>query len=144
MSAPGLNLCAEHPSLYSDTVSAIRTPDGVDAREVIKIAYASYRELGGKAWVVMAQFHSGGRGAASGVKICCTPDEVHACAGTLFGKHMVTKQTDANGKGVYRVRVKGASDMAKEMYLGCVLDRKSERIMIVASAHGGLEIEGHL
>jgi malate-CoA ligase subunit beta len=99
------------------------------------------RELGGKAWVVKAQIHSGGRGAAGGVKVCKTPDEVHEFAGTLFGKQLVTKQTDASGKGVYRVWVEGASDIAQEMYLGFVLDRKSERIMIVASAHGGIEIE---
>jgi succinyl-CoA synthetase beta subunit len=73
--------------------------------------------------------------------LCRTPDEVHSFAGTLFGKQLVTKQTDANGKGVYRVWVESASDIAQEMYLGFVLDRKSERIMIVASAHGGMEIE---
>lgn len=99
------------------------------------------RELGGNAWVVKAQIHSGGRGAAGGVRLCKSPEEVHAFAATLFGKQLVTKQTDANGKGVYRVWVEGASDIAKELYLGFVLDRKSERIMIVASAHGGMEIE---
>ena len=99
------------------------------------------RELGGNAWVVKAQIHSGGRGAAGGVKLCKTPDEVHAFAATLFGKQLVTRQTDAAGKGVYRVWVEGASDIAQELYLGFVLDRKSERIMIVASAHGGMEIE---
>ena len=99
------------------------------------------RELGGNAWVVKAQIHSGGRGAAGGVKLCKTPEEVQAFASTLFGKQLVTKQTDANGKGVYRVWVEGASDIAQELYLGFVLDRKSERIMIVASAHGGMEIE---
>ena len=99
------------------------------------------RELGGNAWVVKAQIHSGGRGAAGGVKLCRTVDDVQTFAATLFGKQLVTKQTDANGKGVYRVWVEGASDIAQEMYLGFVLDRKSERIMIVASAHGGIEIE---
>ncbi len=99
------------------------------------------RELGGNAWVVKAQIHSGGRGAAGGVKFCRNADEVHAFAATLFGRQLVTKQTDANGKGVYRVWVEAASDIAKELYLGFVLDRKSERIMIVASAHGGMEIE---
>ena len=58
------------------------------------------RELGGNAWVVKAQIHSGGRGAAGGVKLCKTPDEVQAFAATLFGKQLVTKQTDAAGKGV--------------------------------------------
>ncbi len=99
------------------------------------------RDLGGSAWVVKAQIHSGGRGAAGGVKLCRTEDEVRAFAATLFGRQLVTKQTDATGKGVYRIWVEAASDIAKELYLGFVLDRKSERIMIVASAHGGMEIE---
>jgi succinyl-CoA synthetase beta subunit len=99
------------------------------------------RELGGSAWVVKAQVHSGGRGAAGGVKLCRSEAEVQAFAATLFGKQLVTKQTDANGKGVYRLWVEAASDIARELYLGFVLDRKSERIMIVASAHGGMEIE---
>ena len=99
------------------------------------------RELGGNAWVVKAQVHSGGRGAAGGVKLCRSEAEVQAFAATLVGKQLVTKQTDANGKGVYRLWVEGASDIARELYLGFVLDRKSERIMIVASAHGGMEIE---
>jgi malate-CoA ligase subunit beta len=99
------------------------------------------RELGGSAWVVKAQVHSGGRGAAGGVKLCRDEHEVAAFAGTLFGRQLVTKQTDANGKGVYRIWVEAASEIAQELYLGVVLDRKSERIMIVASAHGGMEIE---
>ena len=99
------------------------------------------RELGGGAWVVKAQIHSGGRGAAGGVKVCRSEDEVLSYSASLFGKQLVTRQTDANGKGVYRVWVETASDIAREMYLGFVLDRKSERIMIVASARGGMEIE---
>jgi succinyl-CoA synthetase beta subunit len=99
------------------------------------------RELGGSAWVVKAQVHSGGRGAAGGVKLCRDEHEVATFAATLFGKQLVTKQTDANGKGVYRLWVEAASDIAQEIYLGFVLDRKSERIMIVASAQGGMEIE---
>ncbi len=99
------------------------------------------RELGGDAWVVKAQIHSGGRGEAGGVKLCRSEEEVRAYASTLFGRQLVTKQTDAAGKGVYRLWVEGASDIAQELYLGFVLDRKSERIMIVASAHGGMEIE---
>ncbi|MCR9088465.1 MAG: malate--CoA ligase subunit beta [Rhodobacteraceae bacterium] len=99
------------------------------------------RELGGNAWVVKAQIHSGGRGEAGGVKLCRTDEEVRDYAATLFGHKLVTKQTDANGKDVYRVWVETASDIQQELYLGFVLDRKSERIMIVASAHGGMEIE---
>ncbi|WP_299777082.1 malate--CoA ligase subunit beta [uncultured Roseobacter sp.] len=99
------------------------------------------RELGGEAWVVKAQIHSGGRGEAGGVKLCKTEDEVRDYAATLFGKQLVTKQTGAAGKGVYRLWVEEASDIQQELYLGFVLDRKSERIMIVASSHGGMEIE---
>ncbi|WP_371060656.1 malate--CoA ligase subunit beta [Rhodosalinus sp. 5P4] len=99
------------------------------------------RELGGDAWVVKAQIHSGGRGEAGGVKLCRSEEEVRDFAATLFGKQLVTKQTGASGKGVYRVWVESASDIAQELYLGFVLDRKSERIMIVASGHGGMEIE---
>ena len=99
------------------------------------------RELGGNAWVVKAQIHAGGRGAAGGVRLCHTVDEVQAFAAGLFGRQLVTKQTDAAGKGVYRLWVEGASEIRQELYLGFVLDRKSERIMIVASAHGGIEIE---
>ena len=73
------------------------------------------RELGGNAWVVKAQIHSGGRGAAGGVKLCRSEAEVQEFASTLFGKQLVTKQTDANGKGVYRLWVEGASDIAQEL-----------------------------
>jgi hypothetical protein len=92
------------------------------------------------AWVVKAQIHSGGRGAGRRQAL---PRRARgrSFAATLFGKQLVTKQTDAAGKGVYRLWVEAASDIAREMYLGFVLDRKSERIMIVASAHGGMEIE---
>ncbi len=99
------------------------------------------RELGGDAWVVKAQIHSGGRGEVGGVKLCRSEEEVRSFAATLFGRQLVTKQTGEPGKGVYRVWVEGASDIAQELYLGFVLDRKTERIMIVASSHGGMEIE---
>ncbi|MDR0808679.1 MAG: malate--CoA ligase subunit beta [Gemmobacter sp.] len=99
------------------------------------------RELGGSRWVVKAQIHSGGRGEAGGVRVCKSEEEVQDYAQSLFGRQLVTKQTDANGKGVYRLWVEAASEITQELYLGFVLDRKSERIMIVASAHGGMEIE---
>jgi succinyl-CoA synthetase beta subunit len=90
---------------------------------------------------VKAQIHSGGRGAAGGVRLCRSEAEVHDYARSLFGRNLVTKQTGAAGKDVYRLWVEEASDIAQEIYLGFVLDRKSERIMIVASGHGGMEIE---
>ncbi len=118
----------------------VPVPRGGLAYSPEQAAYRA-RELGGNAWVVKAQVHAGGRGAAGGVKLCRTVDEVQAFAAGLFGRQLVTKQTDAAGKGVYRLWVEGASEIRQELYLGFVLDRKSERIMIVASAHGGMEIE---
>lgn len=91
--------------------------------------------------VVKAQVHAGGRGAAGGVKLCTSEAEVSAFALSLLGRNLVTKQTDAAGKPVHRLLVEQATDIAKEIYLGLVLDRKSERIMIVASREGGMEIE---
>jgi len=99
------------------------------------------RELGGKRCVVKAQVHSGGRGEAGGVKLCEGEAETRAFATELLGKSIVTKQTDANGKRVDRLWIEEVSQIAQELYLGFVLDRKSERIMIVASGHGGMEIE---
>ncbi|WP_137111240.1 malate--CoA ligase subunit beta [Rhodobacter sp. SY28-1] len=118
----------------------VPVPKGGLAYSPEQAAYRA-RELGGNAWVVKAQVHAGGRGAAGGVKLCCSVDEVQNYASSLFGRQLVTKQTDQAGKGVYRLWVEPACDIAKELYLGFVLDRKTERIMIVASAHGGMEIE---
>ena len=91
--------------------------------------------------VVKAQIHAGGRGAAGGVRLCRTEGEVAAFAAGLLGRRLVTKQTDAQGKPVHRLWVESATDIGREIYLGFVLDRKSERIMIVASREGGIEIE---
>ena len=104
---------------------------------------ASYRshEIGGDKWVVKAQIHSGGRGEAGGVKLCSSDAEIREFAGDLFGRKLVTKQTGDQGKMVGRVYVEEACDIAQELYFGLVLDRASERIMIVASSAGGMEIE---
>ncbi len=118
----------------------VPVPRGGLAYSPEQAAYRA-RELGGHAWVVKAQVHAGGRGAAGGVKLCKSVDEVQSYAASLFGRQLVTKQTDQAGKGVYRLWIEPACDIAQELYLGFVLDRKSERIMIVASAHGGIEIE---
>ncbi|MBN2759409.1 MAG: malate--CoA ligase subunit beta [Rhodobacteraceae bacterium] len=91
--------------------------------------------------VIKAQIHSGGRGEAGGVKFCRTEDEVREFAAGILGRQLVTKQSGPAGKGVYRLWVEAATDIAQEIYLGFVLDRKSERIMIVASGAGGMEIE---
>jgi malate-CoA ligase subunit beta len=104
---------------------------------------AAYRslEIGGSAWVVKAQVHSGGRGEAGGVTFCRSDREVTEAANALFGKRLVTRQTGARGKLVYRVYVEEAGEIDRELYFGIVLDRASEKIVIVTSAEGGMEIE---
>jgi len=104
---------------------------------------AAYRaqEIGGESWVVKAQVHTGGRGKAGGIKLCKESHAVWEAAEELLGKRLVTNQTGARGRLVYRLYVEEATHIARELYLGLVLDRKSERIMVVASSAGGMEIE---
>ena len=118
----------------------VTVPKGHLAFSPEQAAHAA-RMLGGGRVVVKAQIHSGGRGAAGGVKLCTSEAEVRSYAATLLGKTLVTKQTGAGGKLIERLWIEEATDIAQEIYLGFVLDRKSERIMIVASGHGGMEIE---
>ena len=99
------------------------------------------REIGGEKWVVKAQIHSGARGKAGGIKICTNEHEVWDAADELLGKRLITHQTGPRGKTVYRLYIEAAIPIEREIYLGLVLDRGSERVMVVASAIGGIEIE---
>jgi malate-CoA ligase subunit beta len=104
---------------------------------------ATYRakELGGSAWVVKAQVHAGGRGEAGGVKVCTSDREVNEVANEMFGRRLVTRQSGPEGKLIYRLYVEEASAIARELYFGIVMDRSSERVMVVGSREGGVEIE---
>ncbi|MCA1702373.1 MAG: ADP-forming succinate--CoA ligase subunit beta [Actinobacteria bacterium] len=104
---------------------------------------ASYRctEIGGSAWVVKAQVHAGGRGEAGGVKVCHSDREVQDAANSMFGRWLVTKQSGPRGKLIYRVYVEEAIDIDRELYFCIMLDRRIERVVIIASAEGGVEIE---
>ena len=104
---------------------------------------ATYRasEIGGNRWVVKAQVHSGARGKAGGIKLCRTDDEIAAAADQMLGRKLVTAQTGPRGKLVSRLYVEEGVEILREIYLGFVLDRKAERVMIVASGAGGMEIE---
>jgi len=104
---------------------------------------ASYRarEIGGDRWVVKAQIHSGGRGEAGGVRICATEHEIQDAASDMLGIRLATRQTGPRGKLVNRLYVEAATDIAQELYFALVLDRVTERIMVVASSAGGMEIE---
>lgn len=105
-------------------------------------AAAAFDELGGKFAVVKAQVHAGGRGKAGGVKVVKTREEAKEVAESLIGTNLVTYQTDANGQPVNSVLI--CEDMypvARELYLGAVVDRSSRRITFMASTEGGVEIE---
>lgn len=92
-------------------------------------------------WVVKAQVHAGGRGKAGGVKLVSTPEEVATFTQSLLGTRLVTYQTDAQGQPVNAVLVEEVSDIARELYLGAVVDRASRRVVFMASTEGGVEIE---
>jgi len=98
-------------------------------------------ELGGWHWAIKAQIHAGGRGKAGGVKLCRTYQEVAIAAKGMLGATLVTNQTGPAGKVVHRLYVEKAEPFVRQLYLGFVLDRKIERIRVIASAEGGVEIE---
>ncbi len=104
-------------------------------------ARAAAQSLGGSVWVVKAQAHTGGRGKAGGVKLARNLDEVEEAADQILGMTLVTKQTGAQGLPVHRVLVEEGSDIARELYLGALLDRANSRIVFMASAAGGMNIE---
>jgi malate-CoA ligase subunit beta len=118
----------------------VAIPPGTIAFSPDQAVYAA-TELGGSHWVVKAQIHAGARGKAGGVKFCRTYHEVQQAARELLGKRLVTAQTGPEGKPVQRVYVELADPFDRELYLGYVLDRKLERVRVIASKHGGMEIE---
>ncbi|KAI3593112.1 Succinyl-CoA ligase (ADP-forming) beta chain [Cupriavidus sp. U2] len=112
------------------------------------------RKLGGPVWVVKSQIHAGGRGAGhfieqaagdgsgkGGVRVVTSIDDVHASASQMLGKTLVTSQTGPAGRVVRRLYIEKGCDIAREQYLGMVIDRATSRITIVASPEGGLDIE---
>ncbi len=98
-------------------------------------------DIGGERWVVKAQIHAGGRGKGGGVKVANSIDEVRRHTDAMIGTHLVTPQTGPEGRLVQRVLVEQASNIEQEYYLGMVVDRASQRITIIASASGGMNIE---
>ncbi len=118
----------------------IRLPRGGLAYSPEQAHYRA-QEIGGEAWVVKAQIHSGARGKAGGIQLCRSEKEVEQAAEKLLGRRLVTAQTGTPGKLVNRLYIEETVQIDREIYLGFVLDRKEERIMIVASSSGGMEIE---
>lgn len=119
---------------------AVEIPHGGLAYSPEQAAYRA-REIGGAKWVVKAQIHSGARGKAGGIRFCSSDTEISDAADHMLGRKLVTHQTGPRGKLVSRLYVEEAMDIMREIYIGFVLDRKEERVMIVASGSGGMEIE---
>ena len=99
------------------------------------------RALGGPIWVVKAQIHAGGRGKGGGVKLARSVEEVRQLANDMLGMTLVTHQTGPQGRVVKRVYVEDGCNIARELYLGAVLDRATSRVTFMASTEGGVEIE---
>ena len=118
----------------------VTTPNGKVAFSVDEAVEAA-KELGSAVCVVKAQIHAGGRGKAGGVKVAKNLEEVRKYAKEILGKVLVTHQTGPTGKEVKRLLIEEGCDIKKEYYVGLVLDRKTSRVVLMASEEGGTEIE---
>ena len=104
-------------------------------------AVEAAEKLGGDLWVVKAQIHAGGRGKGGGVKLARSSAEVRSLAERLLGMQLVTHQTGPGGQKVARIYVESGVDIAKEYYVGLVLDRERSQVVVMVSPEGGVEIE---
>jgi malate-CoA ligase subunit beta len=130
----------EHQAKALLAAHGVSVPAGgvaASADEAARVA----RELGGERWVVKAQIHAGGRGKAGGVRLVGSVDEVERAAADLLGSRLVTAQTGADGALVGSVLVERASEIERELYVALVVDRSAQRVAVVASRQGGVEIE---
>jgi len=116
------------------------TPKGVACFSVEDAVTAAHG-IGGKSWVLKAQIHAGGRGKAGGVKVATSLDQVKQYAGQILGMRLVTHQTGREGRIVKRLLVEEGADIKKEFYVGMLVDRVSQRVVLIASSEGGTEIE---
>jgi succinyl-CoA synthetase beta subunit len=118
----------------------VATPRGIACFSIPE-ADAAAAELGGKVWVVKAQIHAGGRGKGGGVKVAKSLQEVHEYASQILGMTLVTHQTGPQGRLVRRLLVEEGADIRKELYVAMVVDRTSQRVALMASSEGGMDIE---
>ena len=118
----------------------VPTPRGVPCFTVDEAVKAA-QSLGGEVWVVKAQIHAGGRGKGGGVKLAKSIDEVRQLAGRILGMQLVTHQTGPQGQKVRRLLVEEGATIAKELYVGMVVDRGTQRVCLMASSEGGMDIE---
>jgi len=118
----------------------VATPRGARCFSVEE-AVAAARELGGKVWVVKAQIHAGGRGKGGGVKVAKSSEEVREWAGKILGMMLKTHQTGPEGQKVRRLLIEEGADIKRELYVGMVVDRGTQRVALMASSEGGMDIE---
>ena len=118
----------------------VTTPRGIPYFSVDEAVEAA-KKLGGNVWVVKAQIHAGGRGKGGGVKVAKSLDEVRELAGQILGMTLVTHQTGPQGKLVQRLLIEEGADIQKEYYVGMVIDRGTQRVALMASSEGGMNIE---
>jgi succinyl-CoA synthetase beta subunit len=118
----------------------VPTPRGFPAFNVDEAVDAA-KKLGGSVWVVKAQIHAGGRGKGGGVKVARSLDEVRKHAGSILGMQLKTHQTGPQGQKVRRLLVEEGADIRKELYVGMVVDRGSQKVVLMASSEGGMDIE---
>ena len=118
----------------------VKTPRNVACFSVDE-AVAAGKTLGGKVWVVKAQIHAGGRGKGGGVKLARSPEELKALASSILGMQLVTHQTGPQGQKVRRLLIEEGASIKKEYYVGMVVDRVSQRVVLMASSEGGMDIE---
>jgi succinyl-CoA synthetase beta subunit len=116
------------------------TPRGIPAFSVDEAVKAA-ETLGGPVWVVKAQIHAGGRGKGGGVKVAKSLTEVRDLAGKILGMQLVTHQTGPKGQKVRRLLIEEGADIRKELYVGMVVDRMTQRVTLMASSEGGMDIE---
>jgi succinyl-CoA synthetase beta subunit len=118
----------------------VPTPRGFPAFSVDEAVDAA-KKLGGSVWVVKAQIHAGGRGKGGGVKVARSIDEVRKLASSILGMQLKTHQTGPEGQKVRRLLVEEGADIRKELYVGMVVDRGSQKVVLMASSEGGMDIE---
>ncbi len=116
------------------------TPRGIPCFSVEEAVKAA-SELGGNIWVVKAQIHAGGRGKGGGVKLARSSDEVKQLAGEILGMQLVTHQTGPEGQKVRRLLIEEGADIKKEYYVAALTDRATQKVAMMASSEGGMDIE---
>jgi succinyl-CoA synthetase beta subunit len=118
----------------------VTTPRGIPAFSVDEAVEAA-KKLGGSVWVVKAQIHAGGRGKGGGVKLARSIDEVKSLAQSILGMTLVTHQTGPQGRLVRRLLIEEGANIKKELYVALVVDRALQRVVLMASSEGGMDIE---